>query len=299
MIEKSFTYPKRVLFIFFIGIIIFLISCKSETKKSSESNNIAVAEVGEKKLYLYEIENILGKNMTKEDSFLLIKSFVDNWVQKQVLLLNAEKFEFDNTEEINKKIEEYKEDLILYEYQKKILNENIDTLISIDEAMNYYKENPQNFELKQNIIRFVFIKVKKTDEKKYNLWSKFSKSKPEDLTKLAIFAVKNGGNANIEYDKWTSFDDVIKAVPINTYNQENFLNNNRIFKTEDEKFYWFINILDFKIKDDISPFEFVQDKINEIIINKRKTVLLNKFENQLIEKAKKDKIVKINLKQYN
>lgn len=299
MIEKSFTYPKRVLFIFFIGVIIFLISCKSETKKSSESNNIAVAEVGEKKLYMYEIENILGKNMTKEDSFLMIKSFVDNWVQKQLLLLNAEKFEFDNTEEINKKIEEYKEDLILYEFQKKILNENIDTLISIDEAMNYYKENPQNFELKQNIIRFVFIKVKKTDEKKYNLWSKFSKSKPEDLTKLAIFAVKNGGNAYIEYDKWTSFDDVIKAVPINTYNQENFLNNNRIFKTEDEKFFWFINILDFKIKDGISPFEFVQDKINEIIINKRKTVLLNKFENQLIEKAKKDKIVKINLKQYN
>lgn len=292
-------YYSNKLFIILIFQLIFLFSCKTDNTSVLNYDNNAIAEVGNKKLYMNEIESILSAKMTKEDSFLMIKEYIDNWVQKQIMLLNAEKYNISSNAELNKRIEDYKEDLILFEYQKKLLDEKLDTLITLKESLEYYKTNTENFELKQNITKFVFIKVLKTDEKKYNLWSKFLKSKPEELSKMAIFAIRNGGNAYIEYDKWVSFDDIIKAVPINTYNQENFLNNNRKFKTENENFVWFINIIDFKVKDEISPFEFVRDKINEIILNKRKTALLNKIEQDMIEQAKNDKIIKINLQQYN
>ena len=292
-------YYINKIFIILIFQLIFLFSCKTDNTSVLNFDNNAIAEVGNKKLYMHEIESILSVKMTKEDSFLMIKEYIDNWVQKQIMLLNAEKYNISINEEFNKRIEDYKEDLILFEYQKKLLGEKLDTLITLKESFEYYKSNSENFELKQNIIKFVFIKVHKTDEKKYNLWSKFLKLKPEEISKMAIFAIKSGGNAYIEYDKWVSFDDIIKAVPITTYNQENFLNNNRKFKTENENFVWFINIIDFKVKDELSPFEFVRDKINEIILNKRKTALLNKIEQGMIEQAKNDKIIKINLQQYN
>lgn len=292
-------YYSNKLFIILIFQLLLLFSCKTDNTSVLNFDNNAIAEVGNKKLYMNEIESILSVKMTKEDSFLMIKEYIDNWVQKQIMLLNAEKYNISINEEFNKRIEDYKEDLILFEYQKKLLGEKLDTLITLKESFEYYKSNSENFELKQNIIKFVFIKVHKTDEKKYNLWSKFLKLKPEEISKMAIFAIKSGGNAYIEYDKWVSFDDIIKAVPITTYNQENFLNNNRKFKTENENFVWFINIIDFKVKDELSPFEFVRDKINEIILNKRKTALLNKIEQGMIEQAKNDKIIKINLQQYN
>ena len=292
-------YYINKIFIILIFQLIFLFSCKTDNTSVLNFDNNAIAEVGNKKLYMHEIESILSAKMTKEDSFLMIKEYIDNWVQKQIMLLNAEKYNISSNAELNKRIEDYKEDLILFEYQKKLLGENLDTLITYKESLDYYKTNSENFELKQNITKFVFIKVHKTDEKKYNLWNKFLKSKPEELSKMAIFAIRNEGNAFIEYDKWVSFDDIIKAVPINTYNQENFMSNKKKFKIENENFVWFINIIDFKVKDELSPFEFVRDKINEIILNKRKTALLNKIEQGMIEQAKNDKIIKINLQQYN
>ena len=39
-----------------------------------------------------------------------------------------------------------------------------------------------------------------------------------------------------------AFDDILKVVPINTYNQESFINNNRLFKIDETSYIWYINI---------------------------------------------------------
>ncbi|MFM9944342.1 MAG: hypothetical protein ACKVQB_03835, partial [Bacteroidia bacterium] len=113
-----------------------------------------------------------------------------------------------------------------------------------------------------------------------------------------VMALKNGGNAFMDKEKWLAFDDILKVVPINTYNQESFINNNRLFKIEEKNYVWYINILDFRIKDSVSPFEFVEENITQILLNKRKVELMEKLENQLVKNALKDNKIKIYLPQY-
>jgi hypothetical protein len=111
-------------------------------------------------------------------------------------------------------------------------------------------------------------------------------------------ALKNGGNAFLESEKWVAFDDILKVVPINTYNQESFINNNRLFKIDEEKYTWYVKIIDFRIKDNLSPFEFVEDNIHEILLNKRKVEILNKLENELVLKAIKENQIKVYIPKY-
>jgi hypothetical protein len=257
-----------------------------------------IATAFDQSLTMDEIESMLGPNMNKQDSFFFIKEYIDNWLQKQVILSNAKQSEIEATDEINSKVEDYRQDLILYEYRRKMLAEKMDTNITLAETKAYYSGHPENFELKQNIIRFVFIKMPIALENKYKFWNGFAKADDETLTKVAVTALKAGGNAYLDKEKWLAFDDVLKAVPINTYNQESFINNNRIFKIEEAKFVWFIKIIDFRIKDAVSPFEFVEDNINQVILNKRKVQLMQKLENQLVKKAIKDNKIKIYLPQY-
>jgi len=270
-------------------------SCQAKTVEKDEK---IVAKAFDKTLTLIEIESLLGPNMTKQDSFFFIKEYIDNWIKNQVILNNAQNSNMGNIDDINQKVENYRQDLITFNYLKKKLTEKLDTNITLGQSKEYYTLHPENFELKQNIIRFVFIKMPKAQEKKYNLWSKFGKADDENLTKLAILALKSGGNAFIEKNKWIAFDDILKVVPIITYNQENFINNNRLFKIEDKQFVWFIKILDFRIKDNISPFEFVEEKITQILLNKRKVELMQKIENQMVKNASKDNKIKIYLPQY-
>lgn len=278
-----------------LGVVFLLHSCQTKT---NEPEGKIVATAFDKNLTMEEIETMLGPDMTRQDSFFFIKEYIDNWVQKQVILNYAQTSEIGNTEEINKKVEDYRQDLITFEYRKKMLAEKLDTNITLGETKKYYTEHPENFELKQNIIRFVFIKMPVGLENKYKFWSKFGKADDETQTKMAIVALKNGGNAFLEKDKWLAFDDILKVVPINTYNQESFINNNRLFKIEETNFVWYINILDFRIKDSVSPFEFVEENISHILLNKRKVELMEKLENQLVKKAIKENNIKIYLPQY-
>ncbi len=291
--------PKSYIqvFICLYTALLFFVLASCQTKSSEEDDKI-VATAFDKNLTLAEVESLLGSNMTRQDSFFFIKEYIDNWLQKQVILHYADKSNSGSTDEINKKVEDFREDLIAFEYRKKMLSEKLDTNITLKESKDYYLAHPENFELKQNIIRFVFIKMPIALENKYKFWNKFGKADNEDLANIAVVALKNGGNAYLGQNKWVAFDDILKVVPINTYNQESFINNNRLFKIDEIKYVWYIHILDFRIKDTISPFEFVEENINQILLNKRKIGVLEKIENNMLKKAIKDNQVKVHLPNY-
>ncbi len=295
MAYKTSLYVRYNCFIIAIGLVFSITACQSNKQQTDEN---IVATAFDETLTMGEIESMLGPNMNRQDSFFFIKEYIDNWIQKQVILSNAQQNDMGNTDEINKKVENYRQDLITFEFLKKKLAEKLDTNITIGETKAYYDQHPENFELKQNIIQFVFIKMPVDMENKYKFWSKFSNANDEAITKMALVALKHGGNAFLEKDKWLAFDDILKVVPINTYNQESFINNNRIFKIEEAKFVWYIKILDFRIKDNISPFEFVEENINQILLNKRKVKLMEKLESQLVKKALKDNKIKIHVPLY-
>lgn len=276
-------------------ILSCLFSCSDQ---NTEADETIVVKAFDETLTQNDINALLGPSMSKQDSLLVAKGYIDNWLQKQVLLNMAKESEIGNSNDINKKVEDFRQDLIAFEYRKKLLSENLDTNITAKETRDYYDAHSENFELKQNILRFVFVKMPVALESKYKLWSKFGKADAEELSEIGIMALKNGGNVFLESEKWVSFDDILKVVPINTYNQESFINNNRLFKIDEEKFTWFVKIIDFRIKDNISPFEFVEDNIHEILLNKRKVEILNKLENELVLKAIKENQIKVYIPKY-
>lgn len=284
--------PGNIRSIYFAVVLAgFLFSCGGS---GNESDDTVVATAFDKTLYQSDLDALFGPGMSKEDSMLVGKGFIDNWIKKQVILEYANQSDIGSTEEINRKVEAYREDLIAYEYRKKMLLEKLDTNITFEESKAYYEAHPENFELKQNIIRFVFIKMPIQLENKYHYWNKFGKADGEELADMAVMALKNGGNAFIESEKWVAFDDILKVVPINTYNQESFINNNRSFKIDEANFVWYIHIKDFMIRDNISPFDFVKDNIHEILLNKRKLKIMEEIERQMVLKAYKKNKVKVN-----
>lgn len=284
--------PGNIRSIYFAVVLAgFLFSCGGS---GNESDDTVVATAFDKTLYQSDLDALFGPGMSKEDSMLVGKGFIDNWIKKQVILEYANQSDIGSTEEINRKVEAYREDLIAYEYRKKMLLEKLDTNITFEESKAYYEAHPENFELKQNIIRFVFIKMPIQLENKYHYWIKFGKADGEELADMAVMALKNGGNAFIESEKWVAFDDILKVVPINTYNQESFINNNRLFKIDEANFVWYIHIKDFMIRDNISPFDFVKDNIHEILLNKRKLKIMEEIERQMVLKAYKKNKVKVN-----
>ncbi|MCB9252190.1 MAG: hypothetical protein H6605_06955 [Flavobacteriales bacterium] len=279
---------KRIaVYTFLLFLIVSLVNC---SEKPDENTDAIIAKAYDKVLYLSEIEELFGPNMTRQDSIMIEKGYIDAWLRKQVILNYANENGIGTSDEITKKVEDFKFDLISFSARKNIIAQYLDTNIRIDEMKKYYDDNPESFELKQNIIRCVFIKMpdKLDEHKKKNYWNKFKKGQETDVSEMAVDALKNGGTAYLEKENWLAFDEMLKVVPITTYNQENFINSNRVFRVSDQGFVWYVNIFNFRIKDHISPFEFVKDNIQQILLNKRKIELLKKIENEMVLQAEKE-----------
>jgi hypothetical protein len=138
----------------------------------------------------------------------------------------------------------------------------------------------------------IFFKLPSDLPKIDKLWSQFQKGRKEDLEELTLTAVETGGNFFRDEDVWLSFNDLVKEIPINTYNQENFLNNTKVIRLNDNKFVYFVKILDFKIRNSASPLEFERDKIKNIILNKRKVSTVQRYEEELIRKGEENNKIK-------
>ena len=245
-----------------------------------------VARVYDTYLYDEDLQGILPPGISEEDSARRIKSYVKTWIKKQLLISQAAtQIEF-NVADIERKVLDYRYALMVYEYEKYYVNRELNLEVTEEEINDYYKKNRQNFELKQNIIKGIFLKIPKEapNQSRVKRWVKSKKESEREELKSYCFQFAN--SYSLDDSTWVNFDEIIKNTPLVTIpNKTQFLRTNRYIETEDDTFLYLFNLYDYKISEEISPLDFVSDDIENIIINKRKIELANQLEEEIYNRA--------------
>ncbi len=263
--------------------LLFLLSCKEEKKEGK-----VIASAYDYKLYADDLQRVVPKDLKGKDSTVFVQNYINRWMQEKVLLYYSKQNLIEGKDDMEKQIEAYRNSLMIYNYQSRFVQQHLDTIVSDAEIEEYYRSHPDDFQLKNNIVKVMFIKLNK-DSKNIKVARKLLKSdEKEDIEKLKDLAERYSVNYFLNDDVWILFDDLLKEVPIRTYNQENFLRNNRYFEVKDSAYTTLVRINGFKIKDGLSPLNFEYERIRMIILNKRKQMLIKKLERDILEKARKD-----------
>ncbi|MDN4164642.1 peptidylprolyl isomerase [Cytophagales bacterium LB-30] len=265
-----------------------LISFKKE-EDASEITEKPIARAGEAYLYPSDIKDMVPKGTSVADSSSIIERYVSSWIRKQLLIReSASKIDF-NEAEIERKILDYRYALMVFEYEKYYINENLNPEITEEEISTYYHENASNFELKQNIIRGLFLKVPADAPKIDKLRTLVQSNKPEDRTELKSYCFRFANAYTLEDSLWFNFDEVVSNTPfISVPNKVQFLKENKYTEITSEGFLYILKISDYKISDEQSPLEFVKEDIRNIILNKRKIELAKSLEEDIYKRAEKN-----------
>lgn len=263
-------------------------SCKQGGKIDADSEKI-VARVYDKYLYADALRNIVPAGTSRNDSITIIKSYVENWIRQQSVVHRAEENLSDEQKEVDRKLEEYRNSLITYIYESALVNQKLDTAIRDEEIEKYYSEHPNNFELKHNIVQAFYLKVPKTAPKIEKVKSLYRSAQPKDRKQLEEYSFQFASDYYFNDEEWLQFDELLKKVPIKTYDQEQFLRNNRFIEIPDSNHIFFITIKGFKVKESLSPLSFERDNIRNLILNKRKLDLIREMEKDAYEDALQQK----------
>lgn len=262
-------------------------SCNYIINRFSKDDD-AVARVNNSYLNRSELEGIVPRGTTAHDSLVMVRNYINNWIRNQLILQHAENNLTSDQQDFSKQLEEYRKSLVIFTFEQKLINQNLDTLVSDHEIEAYYEQNKANFELRDNIVKVIMLKISADSTKALRLGKELLK--PDSITDfdaLERFCLNRTQENIISYDSWYLFSDLLQVVPITTYNQTLFLENNRFVEQPAGNSVFLVRFYDFKIKDALSPLSFERNNIRNIILNRRKIELINKMRDDLYLDADK------------
>ena len=265
--------------IFIITLGLLFIACTRKTHTD------AVAKVGNHFLYRSELKGIVPIDKNKDDSLEIVKNYINNWIMKMLVLEQAKKNLTDEQMDFTRQLEDYKNSLIIYEYERKLINQKLDTVVTAKEISKYYDQNIHDFILRDNIVKARYVKILNNSHQLGTFRRLINSNNENDRYKLEDLCSEHAVNYFLDDNVWLLFNDLLKEIPIQTYNQEQYLKNNRFIQISDSAHTYLLNIKDFKIKESVSPLSFERDKIRDIIINKRKVDLINKMQEEVYQEA--------------
>lgn len=293
-ILKSRQPYTRTGVILVMTLVCFLIvSCTEEQSKEETDKGKIIATVYNYNLYESDLAGVVPAGLTAEDSTRRAENFINSWVREMLLLSKAESNLPANDPEMEKKLRDYRNSLIIYAYETELVQQKLDTVVTDEEIEAYYNDHPNDFQLRDNIVKVIYVKVdqKAPNIPKLKTWVK--SDKPQDREELEKYCRQYATNYYLDDNSWLLFDDLLKEVPIETYNRELFLQNNRFVEVADSTHIYFLNIKGFMTRNSQSPLSFEKENIRSIILNKRKLELVDKMHDDLYNEAVENNSIKI------
>ncbi|ANQ47640.1 hypothetical protein MY04_0258 [Flammeovirga sp. MY04] len=272
---------------------------KAVEEENIKSTRVALAKVNDKVLYDTELGNLFTERMSSSDSLNIKERYVNTWVRKTIMLERAQTKVDVEKLDLNRRLEEYKYQLIMHEYERQFIAQNLDTLVTQDQIKKHYNSNSDDFILKTNIVRGIFLRYPNNAPDLKKVKKLMNSKKDSDKDKLKSSALAYADFVHLEDSVWLDLDELLFGTPFMKSQAEvtKLLKRDNFWEVSDENNTYFYKIEDYKIVDQVPPLQFVEPQVKNVILGRRKLQLRAELENELFDEATKNQEYEIYFKE--
>lgn len=270
---------------------LFLVACAHQ---QHDPKDPAVAEAYSESLYRSDIRQVVPPGMAGADSAELAQRYIDTWLHERVLLHKAEENLSTAQKDVDRQLADYRASLIKYAYEEALVRQKLDTNVTQEEIQKYYDDNAKNFQLRDNIVRVRWFKLRETDKrvlrKVEDLWRS---DRSDDQHELEVLIAQRGSTINDTHNDWMPFTELQQHVPLRPDNPTDWLERQTKVVVQDSVGTYYVDMLEHRLKDSTSPLDLVRREIRSVIINQRKLKLIERMREDLYNDALANKDIRI------
>jgi hypothetical protein len=281
-------YPKlksdkdlRNLIILVILIPLFTFCGQDHQRKSEKP----IARAYGYYLYRSDLQGLIPAGTTPEDSTRIVKSYVELWMKKKAVVNKAEFNLTAAQKDIDNLLEEYRTSLLTYQYEKQIVEQRLDTVLSDQDIQTYYFEHKQNFLLQDPIIKGVYFRVLRNSTRIQEFKNLAHSSGDLAYKRLVDLGAQVADYTEGFEESWLPFPLLMQKMPGTVADPKQFLQRYKYLESEDDRYFHFARIIDYKLPGEPAPPEYVNREIRDILLNKRKMELLKQLEESIYNEA--------------
>ena len=143
-----------------LALVLTLIACQNSSKNSDDR---VIATVYDKVLHQSDLQDVMYDGISRSDSIVRTKAFIDNLIRRQLLIHQAEN-NIDASElDFSKQIEDYRNSLIIYKYETIMIEKNLDTVVTDEDIRKYLKDGSIPEGMDDNAARSIILNIRKKE----------------------------------------------------------------------------------------------------------------------------------------
>ena len=195
------------------------------------------------------------------------KNFVDAWIKRQLILKVAETYLTAEQLDIERRVQDYKESLIIYSYENELIKQKLDTTVTDDDVIAYFEQYEENFLLTEDIAQFYYAKFPKDAPKLEEARAMFQSMSVEDREQLMGYCITYAADFYLKDSIWYELSGIYKQIPIDQLQLRTLSKNRLTGEVEDSTYIYLLKFNDFKEQGEPAPLNYIRQDITKILLN--------------------------------
>ena len=270
-----------------MGIVLSALpSCRAISSLLHDDEVVAQAEGV--KLYRAELDALIPRGISPEDSTLLALQYINTWASDLVYLKIAEQQLSKSEKDVSRELEDYRKSLLKYRYEQLYINERLDTTVTDEMVDEYYETHPEKFILQRPLVRARFLNIAADSPALKLLRRKMKSSDPNDLVEADSIAY----SAALKFMTWNNdwIDAASLAGEFGTDYKSMLagMSGGWIEQKDTTGHVKLAYVPEMISRGDKAPVEYSTPMIKDMIISARKQALISGLERDLLNDAREN-----------
>jgi len=251
---------------------------------AEETEDVPLAQVHNKTLYLSELDGMIPEGITSEDSLLIIEAYANRWIREALLLHEAEN-NIPKDLNIDKLVRDYRASLIKHNYEQK-LYARVDSVITEEQLLEFYEKNKPQYQLETPIVRCYFIKIERPVPQSDDLrqWWEDCREDTASYNNLVAYCNKYAELHHLEDSTWYEVAEIAEVMPENTITADN-IRAKRDFTQRTDDYQYFLKVFEVVNRQEIAPLSYVKEHARRLILRQRREQKLEDIKQDMYEVA--------------
>ena len=278
---------RRLYIIAIISIVLpALVSCRAISSFLGKDD--IVAQVGKEKLYKSEVDALIPKDMSPEDSTMLVNRYINSWAADRVYLKIAEQQLSKSEQDVTKELEDYRKSLLKYRYEQLYVNERLDTAVSMDHIEEYYQAHQDKFVLDRPVVKARFLNIAGDSPALKQIRKRMSSTDANELVEADSLAFSSAVKFTTWSDSWIDIAVIAREYSMDYTDLLSKMSKGWIENVDTTGYMKLTYISAMTQKGKIAPLEYCQEDIKNVIISSRRQEILVNLEQDLLKDAREN-----------
>ena len=270
-----------------LGIVLpALMSCRAISNFLHDDE--VVAEVGTEKLYRSDLDGVIPRGTSPEDSTRLAVQYINTWASDLIYVSIAEQQLSKADRDVSAELEDYRKSLLKYRYEQLYVNERLDTAVSDENIQAYYEKHQDKFVLGRPLVKARYLRIHTDSPGLEPIRKKMGSSEVDDLVEADSLAFSAAMRFAAWNNEWIDVAVLAREFGMSYESMLGLMKDGWIRQDDTLGVTSLAYVSEMMKKGELAPIEYSAPQIRDMILSARKQNLITVLEQDLLDEAREN-----------